>query len=106
MVRLYGALASSTIPLIVVALLELLVHVWLAPRITPALIVLAPEPAATVMPLPATLPLSFVALRVRDAPVPAAMAEPAVLAVPAPVKFTLLMTKFASSVVLRPPTPT
>src|SRR4051812_31183249 len=80
------------------------VQFWLAPRATSALIVFGPEPAATVMPLPSGLPFTAAALMVNvyGPPVgPDAMVVPAVLLVPVPVKFRLLMVKFASSVVLR-----
>lgn len=87
-------------------LVELLVQVWLPPKMTGALIALAPEPARMVMPLPAMLPFTAAALRVRVPPEPAAIVAPAVLLVPVPVKFRLLMSNAASSVVLRPPLPT
>src|SRR5436190_1472090 len=94
-VRLKLLPPSLTAPLIVRRLLaELFVHVWLAPRITLALIVSAPEVALTEMPLPAGLPFKAAALIVSAfVPAPEAMVEPAVLAVPAPVKVRLLTVK-------------
>ena len=94
------AVASVAVPLIppltVSGLVKLFVQVWLPPRMTGALIVLAPDPARTVMPLPRALPFKAAALIVSEfAPVPEAIVAPA------PVKARLLIVKFCSSVVLR-----
>ena len=78
---------SLTEPETVSRLLLLFVQVWLDPRMTFAEMVFAPEPEATVMPL---APL-IVRLLV---PEPEAMMEPAVLAVPVPVKVRLLIEVF------------
>ena len=58
-------------------LLELLFQDWAAPRVTGAEMVLAPEPALTVMPPP---------LICRVPPAPAPMLDPAVLELPVPTK--------------------
>jgi hypothetical protein len=102
LVRLKLLPLSLITPLTVRAFAELLVQVWLAPRMTGALIKFAPEPTATVMPLPAVLPLRRAALIVRElVPMPEAIVEPAVSAVPVPENVRLLIVKFVSSVVLR-----
>ena len=88
-------LPSPIAPVKFNALVELFVHVWLPPNASVVVKFVTPAPAAIVNPLPSTLPSNANALIVNVfVPVPEPIVEPAVLLVPEPVKFKLLITKF------------